>query len=147
MTVLHVDGYCVGANINFAGDKAFLVAACGMSTFAVAEPVAKLSAETYAQPLMMIMLRFGLAHMVVLDKDSKCHDTFKQSCQLLYINTHTAGLPISYTVGRRHNFCCRGPILIPRPDSETSAQTTRADVLDFFVKPKNRISASYTKRR
>ena len=39
----------------------------------------------------------------------------------------TAGLPISYTVGRRHNFCCRGPILIPRPDSETSAQTTRVN--------------------
>ena len=41
---------------------------------------------------------------------------------------HTAGLPISYTVGRRHNFCCRDPILIPRPDSETSAQTTRDNV-------------------
>ena len=89
MTVLHVDGYCVGADINFAGNKAFLVAACGMSTFDVAKPVAKQSAETYAQALMMIMLRFGLAHTVVLDKDSKFHDTFKQSCQLLNINTHT----------------------------------------------------------
>ena len=39
MSVLHVDGYTVGANINFAGDKGFLIAACGMSTFAVAEPV------------------------------------------------------------------------------------------------------------
>ena len=28
-----------------------------------------------------------------------------------------------------HIFCCRGPILIPRPDSETSAQTTRGNVL------------------
>ena len=59
----------------------------------------------------------------------------------------TAGLPISYTVGRRQNFCCRGPILIPRPDSETSAQTTRSFVLHFFVKPKNGISDFYTKRR
>ena len=32
---------------------------------------------------------------------------------------NTAGLLISCTVGLRHNFCCRGPILIPRPDSET----------------------------
>ena len=56
-----------------------------------------------------------------------------------------AGLPISYTVARRHSFWWRGPILIPRPDSETSAQTTRVNVLDFFVKPKNGISASYTK--
>ena len=60
-----------------------------MSTFAVAEPVAKKSAETYAQALMMIMLCFGLAHTVVLDKDSKFHDTFRKSCQLLNINTHT----------------------------------------------------------
>ena len=59
----------------------------------------------------------------------------------------TAGMPISYTVGCRHNFCCRGPILIPRPDSETSAQTTLVNVLDSFVKPNHGISASYTKRR
>ena len=45
---------------------------------------------------------------------------------------HTAGLPISYTVGQVCNFCCRGPILIPRPDSETSAQTTRVNVLVFL---------------
>ena len=44
----------------------------------------------------------------------------------------TAGLPISWTVGLLHNFCCRGLILIPRPDSETSAQTTRVNVLDFL---------------
>ena len=89
MTVLHVDGYCVAVDINFAGDKAFLVAACGMSTFVVAEPAPKQSAETCAQALMMIMLYFGLTHTVVLDKDSKFHDTFKQSCQLLNIITHT----------------------------------------------------------
>ena len=46
MTVLHVDGYQVGANINFASDKGFLLAACGMSTFAVAKPAPKPSAET-----------------------------------------------------------------------------------------------------
>ena len=46
--------------------------------------------------------------------------------------TLTAGLPISWTVGRRHNFCCRGPILIPRPDSETAAQMTRVNALDFL---------------
>ena len=59
----------------------------------------------------------------------------------------TAGVLISCTVGLRHNVCCQGPVLIPRQDSETSAQTTRVNVPDFFVKPKNRISAFYTKRR
>ena len=37
----------------------------------------------------MVMLCFGLAHTVVLDKDSNFYDAFEQSCQLLNINTHT----------------------------------------------------------
>ena len=48
MTVLHVDGYLVGANINFSGDKGFLIAACGMCTFVVV--------ELDDQALLMIML-------------------------------------------------------------------------------------------
>ena len=62
-------------------------------------------------------------------------------------NACTAGLPIRWTVGRRHKFCRRGQILIPRPVLESPAQTTRVNVLDFFVKPKNGISVSYIKRR
>ena len=62
-------------------------------------------------------------------------------------NTRTAGLPVSLTWGLRHNFCCRGPILIPRPVLEFPAQTTRGNVLDFFVKPKDGDSVSFTKRR
>ena len=89
VTVLHVDRYQVGASVKFAGDKGFLITACGMCTFTIAEPVSKPSAKTYAQALMMIMLRFGLTHTVVLDKDNELHDTFRQSCQLMKLNTHT----------------------------------------------------------
>ena len=71
MNVIHVDGYYVGTNVNFTGDKGFLIAACGMCTFAVAEPVSATNSTLYAQALLMIMLRFGLAHTIVLDKDSK----------------------------------------------------------------------------
>ena len=38
-------------------------------------------------------------------------------------------------------------IIFAADGSETSAQTTRVNVLDFFEKPKNGISASFTKRR
>ena len=41
----------------------------------------------------------------------------------------TAELPISHTVGLRHNFCCRGLILIPRTDSKSSRKTTCVNVL------------------
>ena len=59
----------------------------------------------------------------------------------------TAGLPISYTWELRDNFCCRGSILISRPVFESPAQTTCVNELDFFVKSKNEIFVSYTKRR
>ena len=42
--VLHIDGYTVGANINFAGNKGFFVVACDMCTFTVAKPVINPSA-------------------------------------------------------------------------------------------------------
>ena len=78
---------------------------------------------------------------------STSHRRSKHKIKDIHTTIATAGLPISYTVGLLHNFCFRGPILIPRPDSETSAQTTRTNVLTFFVKPKTGISAFYTKRR
>ena len=54
-----------------------------------------------------------------------------------------AGLPISWTLGRRHNFCCRGSISNPRPFLDSSAQTTRGMLLDFFCKPQNGIFAFF----
>ena len=45
----------------------------------------------------------------------------------------SAGLPISYTLELRNNFCRWGPILIPRPVLESPAQTTGGNVLDFFL--------------
>ena len=56
------------------------------------------------------------------------------SCNMPHMcaRLRTAGLPISLTWGLRHNFCCRGPILSPRPVLESSAQTTRVNVLDFL---------------
>ena len=89
MSVLHIGGYTVGANINFAGDKGFLITTCGMSTFSVAEPVTNPSAMVYTQALLTIMLRFGLAHTIVIDADKKFYNTFRQMCKLLHLNVHT----------------------------------------------------------
>ena len=89
MNVLHVDDFTVGASINYAGDKGFLISACGMCTFAVVDPVPELNWTTYDLALSMIMLRFRLAHTIVLDKDSKFYAVFAQSCLLLDLNVHT----------------------------------------------------------
>ena len=89
MNVLHVDGFTVRASINYAGDKGFLIDACGMCTFAVAEPVPESNSTTYAQALSMIMLHLGFVHTIVLDKDIKFYAVFAQSCLLLDLNVNT----------------------------------------------------------
>ena len=89
MSVLHIDGYAVGANVNFAGDKGFLISVCGMCMFAVAKPVTNPSGMVYAQALLMIVLRFGLAHTSVLGADKKFYNSFRQMCKLLRLNVHT----------------------------------------------------------
>ena len=47
VTVVHVCGYYVWADVNFAGDKGFIIAAFRTSTFAVAEPVMETNSMTY----------------------------------------------------------------------------------------------------
>ena len=89
MLVLHVDIYTIGVSTSFAGDRSYLIASCGMTTFSVAEPVPECNSETFAQGLMQVMLRFGMAHTIVLDRDSKFFKTFEATCQLLELNIHT----------------------------------------------------------
>ncbi len=66
--VLHIDGYQVGKESGFEGSSHYLVACCGICTFAVMEPVSTANATTYASAIMMIMLLFGFCHSCVLDK-------------------------------------------------------------------------------
>ena len=47
MSVLHIDNYTVGTNLNVDCDKEFMITACSMCTFVVNEPVAVPSAMTY----------------------------------------------------------------------------------------------------
>lgn len=86
--VLHVDIYVAGKFAGFEGCTVFLIACCGMCSFACMEPVNLANAESFASALMKIQLRFGLCHTVVLDKDSKFLGVFKESLELLQIHYH-----------------------------------------------------------
>ena len=48
------------------------------------------------------MLRYGIAHTIILDKDSKYYATFCQTCELLQLNVHTIS-------GENHN-----PMIVER---------------------------------
>ena len=86
--VLFVDAYKAGSHAGFDGDEAYVIACCGMTGFAVMEPVKHATSQTFAAAIMKIQLRFGLCHTLVLDKDSKFFGAFKEACDLLQINRH-----------------------------------------------------------
>ena len=69
--VLHIDGYYAGQFKGFEGSELYLVACCGMCTFAVIESVDKPDSTAFASAIMKMQLRFGFSHTIVLDKDSK----------------------------------------------------------------------------
>jgi hypothetical protein len=64
MMVLHADRYQAGADTTFKGDSLFLVcASCGMTAFAVVEPVETKDSKGFASALMRVLLCFGFCHM------------------------------------------------------------------------------------
>lgn len=100
--VLHVDIYVAGKFAGFEGCTVFLIACCGMCSFACMEPVNTANAASFTSALMKIQLRFGLCHTVVLDKDSKFLGVFKESLELLKIHYHILS-------GENHN-----PMMVER---------------------------------
>ena len=89
MVVLHVDCYMAGAIKTYDNVSAYLIAACNMTGFACIEGINESNAASFAGAIMRIMLRYGMAHTLILDKDSKFFGTFKETGQLLKIQTHT----------------------------------------------------------
>jgi hypothetical protein len=88
MMVLHINGYSAGKQVGFEGSKMYIIACCGMCTFAAMEAVTNPSANTFAPAIMKIILRYGFCHTVVLDKDSKFFGVCRESLNLLKINCH-----------------------------------------------------------
>ena len=88
MGVLFVDVYAVGANLNFEGNKHYLIAACGMTSFAIGEPSPEQTAISMASSLMKSWLRFGFLHTIVIDKASVFLNVFAETADLLGINIH-----------------------------------------------------------
>ncbi len=89
MLVLMVDIYKVGSHQSFNGKTDHLIAACAMTGFACCESVTTATASSFAAAIMKIQLRYGIAHTLVVDKDSKFYGTFKDTTSLLKTNLHT----------------------------------------------------------
>jgi hypothetical protein len=86
--VLFVDTYKAGNHSSFEGDEAYLISCCGMTSFAVMEPIKHATSQNFASAIMKIQLQIRLCHTIVLDKDSKFFGAFKEACNLLQLNQH-----------------------------------------------------------
>ncbi len=87
--VLHINGYQAGRESGFEGSSHYLIACCGMCTFAVMESVANANSTTYASAIMkIILLGFGFCHTCIFDKDSKFFGVCREAIDLLQINCH-----------------------------------------------------------
>ena len=89
MSLLHINGYSICVNLNFAWDKRSPIAACGICNFATAEAVSNPSTLLYTQALFIIVFHFGIAHTIMLGADKKFYNIFKQMCELLDHNART----------------------------------------------------------
>jgi hypothetical protein len=88
MKGIHIDGYTAGKQQGFECSNIYLIACCGMCTFAAVEPVTNASAKSFPSAIMKIMLQYGIYHTVVLDKDSKFLGVCRESLDLLHIDCH-----------------------------------------------------------
>ncbi len=94
--VLFVDAYSAENHSSFDGFETYLVACCGMTSFASMEPVQHANSKNFASAIIKIQLRHGFCHTIVLDKDSKFYGVCHEALDLLHINCHVLS-------GNNHN--------------------------------------------
>jgi hypothetical protein len=120
MMVLHIDGYSSRKQINFEGSEMYLIACCGMCTFAAMETFINPSTNTFASAIMKIIMGYGFCHTVVLDKDSKFFGVYRESLDLLKINCHvlSSGNHDPMLVERINRYLNKGlKIMVNKQDS------------------------------
>ena len=88
MKVLFVDIYAASTEFNFEGTRHYLIAACGMASFAVCEDTAEKNSTVLSVALVKRWLCLGFLHIIVVDKDSKFLGEFVKTAALLKINIH-----------------------------------------------------------
>lgn len=85
MGTIHCDLWCPGKFTSYEGYTALMIAVCHMTGFVMMEPVKEQNSTSFAKAVYNIMMRFGLAHLIITDPDSKFKSQFKHMCKLLKI--------------------------------------------------------------
>ena len=88
MATIHVDFWQPGKHLGFNGESGIIGVVCHMTTFAAIEPIKEANSESFARAVYKIMMRYGLASLIVTDPDSKFKKEFSSVCKLLQIPHH-----------------------------------------------------------
>jgi hypothetical protein len=88
MNTIHADLWQPGRQTGYDNDKALMIVACHMTTFVAIEPIKDMTSKSFAKAVYKIMMRYGLAALIVTDPDSKFKKEFKEMCSLLKIPHH-----------------------------------------------------------
>jgi hypothetical protein len=84
--VLFVDEYSARKHSSFNGFETYLIACCGLTSFASMEPIVHANAKNFVSAIMKIQLRYGFCHTIVLNKDRKFNSVCHEALDLLHIN-------------------------------------------------------------
>jgi hypothetical protein len=87
MTV-HADVWVPGKTMSFDGFVGLMIIMCHMTGFAAIQPLRELNSTSFAKSVYTILLRYGLANMIVTDEDSKFKGEFKKAFKVLDIQHH-----------------------------------------------------------
>ena len=88
MLTIHADAWVSGKTTTFDGYTGLLIVMCHMTGFTAIEPLKDMNSTTFAKAVYAIQLRYGLAHLLVIDADSKFTDEFINAAELLKIKLH-----------------------------------------------------------
>ena len=89
MNTIHADlWWSPGSQTGYDGHKALMIVVCHMTTFVTLEPATDVSSKSFAKAVYKIMMRFGLAALIVTDPDSKFKGEFMLMCEIFKIPHH-----------------------------------------------------------
>jgi hypothetical protein len=88
MQCVHADAWVPGKTTSFQGFIGLMVVVCHLTGFVAIEPLSDMNSTTFARSVYRIMLRYGLAQMIITDPDSKLKGEFKTAFKTLKIDHH-----------------------------------------------------------
>jgi hypothetical protein len=88
MLTKHADAWVPGKTTSFDSYTGLMIVMCHKTGFAAIEPLKDMNSRTFAKAMYATQLQYELAHMLVINADSKFKGEFIKAAKLLKIKRH-----------------------------------------------------------